>query len=359
MLSFQLKQELVVLLVAYEDAKYFRNGLKLINGAFPGLKDLLSKLGDSGSKGTEAANNMRGHLNQLRKKVEPISPRQFFASMEQFQSQLSAAMGLRIKDLGLIKQLTSRIEAFAKNYENYIKQYTAQAAGPLIIEARTLAEILDGFHLAVQLAYVNLEGESAAQDEEYLTIYLPDSMPLDQFAMRLLAIHRLYEELAQLIGVDLSAAPLRMQKVESGSLWSKVFGDSRVIKFLVDSLRASASFIYRNYTKEGRLGAIPTKLDSLNAVMDFSNRLKAEGVATDDIQEHLRSSAVQIAKDINALVGGQSSVTINGETQSVGVEIQKSLEGFGVTPSIEYSRDSGTNLLPPPGADSEEGEGEP
>ena len=358
MLSFQLKKELEVLLKAYEEATDFRDGLKLINEAFPGLNDLLSRLGDSGSQGAQAANNMRGHLNQLRKKVNPISPRKFFASMEGFQNQLSAASSLRIEDLGLINQISSRIDAFAANYENYIKAYTAQAAGPLIVEARTLSEMLDGFHLAVRLAYVNLEGEPLAPNEHSLTIYLPDSIPLDQFAARLLAIHRLYQELAQVMGVDLLKAPLRLQKIESGSFWAKVFGDSRVIKFLVESLRASAAFIYRNYTEEGRLGAIPQKLDSLNAVMDFSNRLKAEGVDTDEMHEQLRSAAVHIAKDVNALVGGQSSVTINGQTQSVGVEVQKSLKSFSTTQRIGHLQNIDNNALLSPGEGEEGGEDE-
>jgi hypothetical protein len=358
MLSFQLKQELEVLLRAYEEAQDFREGLKLINEAFPVLNDLLSRLAESSSKGNEAANNMREHLNQLRKKVAPISPRKFFASMEEFQSQLAAASGLRIEDLGLINQIASRIDAFAENYENYIKSYTAQAAGPLIVEARTLSEMLDGFHLAVRLAYVNLEGEPLAENEMSLTIYLPDSMPLDQFAARLLAIHRLYQELAHLMGVDLSQAPLRLQKIESGSFWAKVFGDSRVIKFIVESLRASASFIYRNYTEEGRLGAVPQKLDSLNAVMDFSNRLKEQGVDISEIHEQLRLSAVHIAKDINVLVGGQSSVTINGETQSVGAEVQKSLESFSTRQRIGHVQHTDNNALPSPVDGLEGGEGE-
>ncbi|MCX4192811.1 hypothetical protein [Methylophaga sp. OBS1] len=356
MLSFQLKQELKILLGAYEKAQDFREGLRLINESFPGFNDLLSKIGESGTKGNEAANNLRGHLNQLRKEVSPISPRKFFASMEEFQSELSVATNLRIEDLGLIKQVSSRIDAFAKHYEHYIKHYTAQSAGPLIVEARTLLELLNGFHLAVQLAYVNLEGGPSGHEGQTLTIYLPDSMPLDQFAKRLLAIHRLYEEFAQIIGVDLTEAPLRLQKVESGSLWSEVFGDSRVIRLIVDCLRSSASFIYRNYTKEGQLGVVPQKLDALNSVMDFSNRLKAEGVNTDEIEDHLRASAVHIAKDVNLLVGGQSSLTINGETQSVGSEVQKSLEVGSTTSSIGYSPDSQSKELPSPDQDSDEGE---
>lgn len=358
MLSFQLKQELEIILNAYEEAREFREGLKQINDAFPVLNDLLSRLAESSSKGNEAASSMRDYLNGLRKTLASISPRKFFASMLEFQNQLAAASGLHTEDLGHISQIASRIDAFAENYENYIKSYTAQAAGPLIVEARTLSEMLDGFHLAVRLAYVNLEGEPLTENGNFLTIYMPDSMELDQFAARLLAIHKLYQELARLMGVDLSQAPLRLQKIESGSFWAKVFGDSRVIKFIVDSLRASASFIYRNYTKEGSLGAVPQKLESLNAVMDFSKRLKEQGVDVSEINEQLRASAVHIARDINVLVGGQSSVTINGETQSVGVEVQKSLESFSTRKRIGHLQHKDNNALPSPVDDLEEGEGE-
>ncbi|WP_297810238.1 hypothetical protein [uncultured Methylophaga sp.] len=337
MLSFQLKREIEVILTAYDEAAEFRDGIRIINESFPGLSDLLAKIGESGGKGADAGNKMRTHLAQLRNKVQPISPRSFFSSMEEFQRQLQKSTELKIDDLGLIDQISSRIETFSDHYEEYIKTYTAQSAGPLIVEARSLSEMLDGFQLALRLAHRNLDDqEQASVSERELTIYLPEMMPLDDFAQRLLAIHRLYEVIAQIIGVDVSEAPLRLQKAESGSLWSKVFGDSRVIGLIVDFLRSSVTYLYRSYTKEGRISAIPQKLDSLDKVMNFSERLRAEGIDTSEINELLRTSAVGIAKDINSLLGDQREITINGETQSLANEVQNSLEYSGRRLNLEY-----------------------
>jgi hypothetical protein len=244
MLSFQLRKQLEIILGAYQDADAFLDGVRAIQELFPGLDEKLGRLGEGGSKGAEAANNIRSHLNQLRPKVTGMGFRSFFSSMEEFRRRLASIATFPIGDFQLMDQLLSRIDRFSEKYERYIQGYTPQAAGPLIVDSHALSESLNAFHLGVLLAHSNLEdGAEVGPAEQELSIHLPESISLEQFAEKLLAIHRLYTVIARIIGVNLASSPLKVQKVESGSLWSRVFGDSKVIELVVTFLRAGAAYM--------------------------------------------------------------------------------------------------------------------
>ena len=339
MLSFEIKKELELLLESYEQAHVFREGLNQIAENFPELMIYLSKVGGtSATSSTAAAQDFRKYCGSLRGKFGSLSPRLFFSSIETFRTQLDNITFDRVGEVNNGNEILSKISSFARTYDDYIQFYDPTEASALVFEAKNLSDYLDGFFSVVRDLHASLDGKPLEQStDSLLTLYLSDSMSLEQFANRLLAIHMLYERLAGLMRVDLTEAPLRLQKVESGSLWSEVRGHPKVIGFIVDAIKSTASFVYKKFTIQGRIEAIPTKLETLNEVMDFTNRLQAEGVSVEEIHENLRLAAVGIAKDLNTILNGQSKVTLNGETVSVGEEVQKSLELSDSLKTLEYA----------------------
>jgi hypothetical protein len=326
MLSFQLRENIGLALSAYEDAVELRNAIAIIQNSLEGIGKYFGVVGDPNHSGQNAGAEIRNILNGLRRATRDIKPRKLFSSIEEFKEQMFELSEGEAENIILIEQMLKKIDSFAEAYEAYIQSYSTQDAGSLILEANNLAELMKGVHLALQLVYLELEDNSSEPEvSNEFSIYLAESMALNEFAKRLMAIHNLYETIANLLLVDLSNAPLTLKKIESGSLWSKVIGDSRVIGLMIHFIRSSASFLYRNYTKEGRIGSIPQKLDSLNAIMDFTERLKGEGVDVTGINEEMRKAAFSIAKDINTLIEDQSEITVNGETQSLLKEGRKGL----------------------------------
>jgi hypothetical protein len=128
---------------------------------------------------------------------------------------------------------------------------------------------------------------------------------------RLRALDGLYRELCNLMNVSYPSDPLLIERIESGSLWVKVFGNSRVMELLTRLLEASASYLYRNRTHEGAIVSIPRKVESVEAILGLSNRLREAGVDTTSLNETIAKGAVIIAREMNSLLAGQSGVTIN------------------------------------------------
>lgn len=94
---------------------------------------------------------------------------------------------------------------------------------------------------------------------------------------------------------------------------------------MIDFLRSGAAFMHRNYTTEGKVVSLPSKLESLDKIVDLSGRLREQGVDTTEINEELRRAAVGIAKGLNKLIEHQHKIEINGKTQSIADEFLKGL----------------------------------
>ncbi|MDM8545363.1 hypothetical protein QUF61_02610 [Candidatus Venteria ishoeyi] len=326
MLSFQLRDEAKKLLEAFEEAAQFFSMLNAINSSFPGIDNYLVQIGQGGEKTNAAANQLRNHLAQLKNIVENINIREFYSSLEGFQKSLKNTQNYELDDLSMIDAISKNIDLFANKYEIFISSYSPQNAAPVITEARKLSSILNGFKTALLFFESNLEEQHyELEDHEALSLLLPSSMSLNKFAVKLNAIDMIYNELCSLLNVSISEHPLIVNKIESGSMWAKVIGDNKIISLMIEFINSSASYIYRNYTKEGKLSGIPRKVDAVNTVLEFTSKLESQGIDINEAKEHISKSAVIIAKELNILLDGQAKITINNTTHSIGEEVQKQL----------------------------------
>lgn len=326
MLSFQLKQESEQLLEAFKSADVFFSMLHAINSSFPQLDTYLEKIAEGGDKNNTTSNQLRSHLSSLRHVIKNINIREFYQSLEAFQADLNRAKDYGIDDFGIIEGIVKSIDVFSGKYEKYIGSYSAQVAAPLITEARKLSSMLDGFKTALVFFVNNLDSQEYGLDESgEISILLTSQLSLEQFANKLMALNNIYNELCSLLSISTSEHPLLISKIESGSLWVKLFGESRVIGMMVSFLSSTATFIYRNYTREGNLTEIPKKIETINKILNLTKQLQESGLNVDEAKEHIAKSAIALSKELNCLIEGQVEVTINNDKHSVGGEVQKKL----------------------------------
>jgi len=112
------------------------------------------------------------------------------------------------------------------------------------------------------------------EDGRELSIVLSSSMTLSQFILKLKALESIYQELCMLSGISIAEFPIQILKIESGSLWAKVFGHSKIIALMTNLIESGTSFVYRNYTTEGKLNSIPRKVETIESVLKLSIQLK-------------------------------------------------------------------------------------
>lgn len=315
----------------YKKANYILSEIesyKTLRNAAQSLSDTLFKMGSSFNKSLPNDQNSRNAcaaeihrwLHEVPSIVKNISHRRIYREIDQLEELLEEIIAEENDSSGVIVETKESLAAFASVYEAVNSGYSAAHSTELVYAAQILnsnLEALSASYAAVKDGF-NLSGNLPNSDSKSeLSVYLSTINSVEDFASKLHAISELYNALARILNVDIGDHPLEIGNIESGSLWSRLFGDSKVIQLIVDLLRGGAGYLHRTYTVEGKISAIPESLDSLNKVLDFSKRLENEGLDVTVIREELRIAGVGIARNLNILLEKQYKVEINGEEQSL------------------------------------------
>jgi len=340
MLSFKIKEEISKILKSFEEAKYFFDCLTKINSTFPELEEYIQGIAQ-GSDPTGQANKLRNHLTNIRSKIGDVKPRSFFSSIEKLQQEINKAQDYEFNDQSQLKIIHTKLDDFCHAYESYVGSYNAQVSAALVVEAKSLYSLLDGFKNGLSFYLDNIESTFPnLENGSELSIVLSSKMTLSEFILKLQSVEKIYNELCMLANVSTSDFPVEILKIESGSLWAKIFGESKVIVLMTNMLESGVSFVYRNYTDEGKLAAIPKKVESIESIIQLSAKLKEQGIAVDEIQDHIKKSSVLLSKELNKLISDQPEIIINNNKLSIGCEIRQKLIQSNAPLKLEYESES-------------------
>lgn len=144
------------------------------------------------------------------------------------------------------------------------------------------------------------------------------SMPsYNELLAKLSAIDIIYSELCKLVNVPITSNPLQILEIESGSIWIKLFGESKVITLLVSLIQSYANHLYTKYTDEGKLSSIPAKLEHLDKILNFTKKLEENGIDSTLVKENIKKSTIIISTQLNNLLIGEPSIEVNAISYSV------------------------------------------
>lgn len=322
--TFELQRNITRLFAELESFQPFTSALSTLAQSAEAMDQNLPGIAEGGDKLSQSAGKIHTHLAHANRTTSTINHRQFFRALEHFQRSILQFQPSISPRTELISHLNARVEEFAALYDAFLSSQSGKNALPLLLAARSLQTKLQAFLDSLQLFEESVGSyDIPSSSEAPLALWLPAHFELADFARRLLALQSLYSELCMLLSISESDHPLRISKIESGSLWVKVFGESRVIAMMVSFVEQTASWMYRTYTTEGKLASIPRKVETIDSLLGLTKRLKETGLDTSAIESHIEKSAVALSKDLAVLLDGQSSVTVNEQTISVGLELNK------------------------------------
>jgi hypothetical protein len=304
----------------------------------------------SGHQISENASSIHSYLAAISNITRGHSARILFREVEVLSNRLSEALVVGVSDAKEIVFILSELDDFAEAYNAYVAEQTGTKALPLLLISRSIKNSLDrlrGFLEYVRNNTIDVQIPSSEESEFSLILY--QVVDLNKFTEKLSSLGELYRELCYVMDISEAAHPLRIAKIESGSLLTRLFGDTRVVALMLSMIENSVKYFHRNYTVEGKITAIPKKIESLDAILNFSNRLKESGIDVSEITEKLAKSAVSITNTLNSLVADQAKVEINGQVHSISQEHQAGLLEHLSKPKLEYKpSESPTLSLNPP-----------
>lgn len=324
--SFELQRRIERFFAGSEKFQPFFTVISELAGLAEGMTGYLEKISRGGQAQNDGAANINSHLAGVHQTTSKVSQRQFFKALDHFQTTLSEFHPTQFSQVELLAELEQEIEDFSVIYDTFITRGSATNALPVILAARALFTRLQMLLRSFEL-FDELIGnhDIAGSSEEPLTLWLPAHFDLGGFARRLLATQTLYSELCMLLSISEHDHPLRISKIESGSLWAKFFGESRVIGLIASFVEQSALWMYRNHTAEGKITSVSMKIEAVDAMLGLTARLKEAGLKTEGMDAHIEKSAFVISRDLAILLDGQSSITVNEKVISASTEHNRAL----------------------------------
>lgn len=326
MLSFQIEEKIKDIIKAIDEAEYLTTFLESLNVAFQELEKHIEVISEGGNEAVHVHNQMRATFAGIKQNLVEVKPRKFFLTIEKLQSDISKVKEYGFYETQLLDEIYSSLEEFSHIYETYIDSYTPQAASKMVLKAHSLVALFDGVKKGLTFYLGNIEKTiTSSNDVRELSIVLSSSMNLSEFILKLKAIEGIYSELCMLLNISTTDYPIEILKIESGSLFAKILGNNKVIGLLSKFLESGAHYIYRNYTKEGKLISLPKKAESIESILSLRSNLTKQGIDASEMDDHIQKASVTIAKELNIIISGEPEVTINNTTLSIGNEVQKQL----------------------------------
>lgn len=281
---------------------------KILTGTFePLTKESLHALG-------QAIDSTIAHLSG-------VSSRSLFREIDLLVSTLNSSPSIQSDMAG---GLSGHIVCFSDVYDSYASQPSRQKALKLLLMGHELYIRIQTFleHSQSMIdAYLSSE-KKPFEDEGEILMILPAVETVEEASTSLKCILAIYGEFCILAGVSSQDYPLRLCKIDSGSLWIKLFGESRVIGLVCKLIENAARYAYRNYTDEGRAGAIPKKVETLKEILELSRSLEEAGIDTSAMKQQLEKGAIALANEFNELIQGQKLINLNGNEISAQTEIE-------------------------------------
>ena len=81
-----------------------------------------------------------------------------------------------------------------------------------------------------------------------------------------------------LLHVSVAEYPLRVRKIESGSLWVEIAGEATTVGILASLLLRGARYLHRGFTVEGKRERIPKQVDAAEHVFRLRDQLRRAGI---------------------------------------------------------------------------------
>jgi hypothetical protein len=292
----------------------FLEKIRFLSGKFGRMTDMLFEIAAFNREQPNHLNTLQTELNAIREYMREFSSRMFFENTLTITGILKSLLISIPSAERITTRLLEQLNSLQDAYDGYLRKHAMEDLIPVLEHADMFILYLHQFY-----DYVEMTNGMLASDEPIpnnagtFELYMPAMLTFEDFIARLKAIKEIYDELCLLLNVSTSDQPLRIAKIESGSLWASLFGNSKVIALMNDFIRGGASYLKRNYTTEGKLEAIPSTVKVMDDALGYTLKLKEAGLDVSDAEAELAKGAHVLAKNITALLARQSSVVVSGE----------------------------------------------
>lgn len=264
-----------------------------------------------------------------------MSPSIFYSQLEKM---IESADSFSTAFPQQVPAIAAHLRDFQTAYDKYLNRQRADTAGIVLFEAhQTFTAILALRETLSALSAALVPEVVRREDEDTLTLKFDDETDLETLARRLAMLAESYRLFCELTQTLLSEYPLRIVKVETGSMFISVIGALLPIGLLSKFIGRGAKIFFQRNFREGQIDREAEFRSQISQVLDLRNELNEAGINTDGMDAQISAAAEKSADYLFALIDGSRTIDING-THNAPEDPQKLLPF--VKPLARLSNDS-------------------
>lgn len=179
-----------------------------------------------------------------------------------------------------------------------------------VIKYRSVLKSINSFN-DVLICKHNITEEN---DAKVLELQLLDTeYNLGEFAEILQNINNAYTNLSRLFP-NVKYTNLKIIKVESGSLLSRILGDDKIIEVITLFLSKISDYIHYNWTRNGKLELNSKIMKDIEEDAKIINELESLGINTEESKQNIKDTLNAATKDLYNVVSKAPKMKINDNT---------------------------------------------
>lgn len=278
--------------------------------------------------------NLKNTLVEMDKLInsikENIKPRLFFKYIDILQEDYISFIQQINPNSEIEIHIRSQFSQLNEVYEEFINTYSYSSTIKFLSYAEVFLNTITTWNKVTNFIIQNLQQNYDFELDETLSsfsLFIDSDYTFKEFIQKLEAIQALYSELCFLSDISEVDFPLRIIKIESGSLWVKIFGESRVIETIISLIKDAKEYGYRNLTKEGKIEAEQQNFKALESALELRKKLQEANIDVEEFDEKIKKSSIVIMNNLNTLLSGEKKIKLNGELIESDDTTQKLLKG--------------------------------
>ncbi|MEH1905936.1 MAG: hypothetical protein V7L04_32305 [Nostoc sp.] len=231
MQSFQVVEQLETLrnVLKSTEINAFMDCLSILNDCRNQLNTSIVNLLDSNADANTTTQHLithRKNITNLQAEIKTrIKPKLVFTSLERLRTAFSVFVEELNQEAAYINTIYCQFIELENVYDKFIQDYSYSSTVELVYSGTDLFHSLKNTEDISTIIWVNLHNQYEYNNSlGSLSLYLDSEYTYNNFIKKLEAFQKLYSLLCFILHISESDFPLRIAKIESGSLFVKIFG---------------------------------------------------------------------------------------------------------------------------------------
>lgn len=213
------------------------------------------------------------------------------------------------KNLSILKSSRENAEGFLEAFDNNLHSHNLETSINLSRAAYILLASLNEIRTTKETILSIFPSHN--ENQPSLTIYIPDKLDLESFTQKLAAISGILEICCQLLDMSTSEGQVTIEKIESGSLFTKISANPLVIALATIIITNGSQYIFNQADPSKDLNNLKEASEIIEKTLEIRKFLADEKIDTTEIDEEITKSSTILIKHLGRLIKDSSEIEIN------------------------------------------------